>query len=364
MMLVGYVVIKYFKREKQHFYCFVVIYSYQSYLHIERMIFNWGEWGGEVTSFTMNLVCRIISLGYCFRDGSPKCKGDIRNDKALSHMPSFWQYVGYCFNAPSCIAGPFFEYQDYNDWIELKGPYANLPSTVHAGFRRFATAFCWVALGAAISMTYPVELLWTDYFCALTWYWKLWTLYMCMCSVKYIYYIIWAFNDSAVVVSGLGYKGVDTKTGAPDFSKIKNIDEWRVDLGHIFRNMAASWNISIMKWMKKYVHDRLVSYKQGNPTVFEYLLTFMISAFWHGFYPGYYFFFLFYGMWMFIHKEFRKHYSYLFRFIPKRIGRFLAGASVFYGSMYIVPAFACYEWRSLIKFYNCQYWYFHFFLVA
>jgi hypothetical protein len=89
------------KREEQHIIVFVVLYAYQSAIHIEIMYRAWGQWGAEITAFTMNLVCRLISLAMCFRDGSPKCKGDSNNDMALEKMPSLFKMLVYTFNLPS-----------------------------------------------------------------------------------------------------------------------------------------------------------------------------------------------------------------------------------------------------------------------
>jgi len=64
MMAITWAIMRFYNREKQHLVIFVVLYAYQSGLHIHRMIYHYGEWGGEITSFTMNLVCRLISLGF------------------------------------------------------------------------------------------------------------------------------------------------------------------------------------------------------------------------------------------------------------------------------------------------------------
>lgn len=64
MIFMTYFIIHAFSRTKQHVILFVVIYFYQSVLHINRMVYHYGEWGAEITAFTMNLVCRLISIGF------------------------------------------------------------------------------------------------------------------------------------------------------------------------------------------------------------------------------------------------------------------------------------------------------------
>ena len=72
MLFITYAIMNLINRESQHLVVFIVLFLYQSAIHIEVMIKSWGEWGAEVTAFTMNLVCRLISLAICYRDGSPR----------------------------------------------------------------------------------------------------------------------------------------------------------------------------------------------------------------------------------------------------------------------------------------------------
>ena len=37
------------------------------------------------------------------------------------------EYMGFVCFAPGCIVGPFLEYKDYIDWIELRGDYEYMP---------------------------------------------------------------------------------------------------------------------------------------------------------------------------------------------------------------------------------------------
>jgi lysophospholipid acyltransferase len=55
-------------------------------------------------------------------------------------------------------------------------------------------------------------------------------------------------------------------------------------------HMPLNWNIFTGKWLKYYFYTRLLSAgwkRMANP------ITFLVSAFWHGFYPGYYMLFAF-----------------------------------------------------------------------
>lgn len=318
------------KRDKQHLVIFVVLYTYQSFLHIERMIYHYGEWGGEVTSFTMNLVCRLISLGFCYRDGGDAENGDKINKKNIKQMPSFWQIMGYTYNTPSCVASPFFEYKDYEEWIELKGSYASVPETGRPGTKRMLTACLWIGLTAAITMFYNARTLVTQDFCSSNFVSQGFQTWMFTMGIKYTYFGAFALNDSSLVVSGLAYNPYGKEKTAPNFDRIKNIDERTIDLSHYLKRQTTSWNISISNWLKKYVYLRLVSNSGGKPGILEFLLTFLISAFWHGFYPGYYMFFTFFGVLAYTVGDVKNYYSWYLNFLPQRFRRFLAGFFTYY----------------------------------
>jgi hypothetical protein len=161
---------KFFQREKQHIIVFIILYMYQSFIHIEIMIRSYGQWGAEITAFTMNLVCRLISLAICFRDGSSRCEGDNDNDKAVKALPPLYKVVVYTFNVPSCIASPFYEYKDFEEWIELRDHYQSPPNPKRKGLIRFFTGFCWLIIIAIIGKTFNIEALVAGEFCGMPWY--------------------------------------------------------------------------------------------------------------------------------------------------------------------------------------------------
>lgn len=197
MMLITYFLMRVLNRDKQHLVIFFVLYTYQSGLHLERMMNHYGEWGGEVTSFTMNLVCRLISLGFCYRDGGDKKNTEKLNSKSISHMPTFWQMLGYTYNPPSCVASPFFEYKDYEEWIELKGSYSNIPDTFWPGTKRLLTGVLWLSFASVLTILYKPELLLSEEFCNKSFLQQSFQQYMSTMAIKYTYFSVFAFNDGS-----------------------------------------------------------------------------------------------------------------------------------------------------------------------
>jgi lysophospholipid acyltransferase len=52
-----------------------------------------------------------------------------------------------------------------------------------------------------------------------------------MTGQRFLYYTGWCTTDAAVIAAGLGYKGIDPKTGKHSFDKITSIRILEVEFG-------------------------------------------------------------------------------------------------------------------------------------
>lgn len=77
------------------------------------------------------------------------------------------------------------------------------------------------------------------------------------------------------------------------------------ELTYDIRYKVECWNSTVQIWLKKYVYLRIFSEEElkRKQTVAQ-LATNAISAFWHGFYPGYYITFFLWTLLMHIAKMF------------------------------------------------------------
>ncbi|PIO38567.1 hypothetical protein AB205_0181250, partial [Aquarana catesbeiana] len=88
-----------------------------------------------------------------------------------------------------------------------------------------------------------------------------------------------AINNAA----GYGFNGLDEK-GNPKWDLIYNLNIWNIEMASSFKMYVDNWNIQTAAWLKRVCYDRAPKYRTG--------LTFLLSALWHGVYPGYYFTFI------------------------------------------------------------------------
>jgi len=107
------------------------------------------------------------------------------------------------------------------------------------------------------------------------------------------YYFIWKLAEGAGIITGLGFSGYD-KNGKPTWNGLTNIYIFKIESMGCLRDITTYWNYKTGEWLKNYVYLR----QTKNPNKdripgYSLYLTNMLSAFWHGFYPGYYLAFLY-----------------------------------------------------------------------
>jgi lysophospholipid acyltransferase len=118
-----------------------------------------------------------------------------------------------------------------------------------------------------------------------------------MFIVRCKYYSGWQTSQAGITYSGLNYYSVKNKeTNEVDhkFDKILVCSVWDIEFNVSTKTRIQYWNRTVHLWLKYHVFLRLISGKKRVSTSIASLITFMISAIWHGFYPVYYLFFLFF----------------------------------------------------------------------
>jgi lysophospholipid acyltransferase len=96
---------------------------------------------------------------------------------------------------------------------------------------------------------------------------------------------------------------------------------WDIEFSYDVKDFLNAWNISVHKWLKYYVYLRMI--KPGKQLqIVPILMTFVVSAIWHGFYPGYFLFFISSGLMDYIFKLGQPIYI-LFTWMPTNLKRVL-----------------------------------------
>jgi len=281
---------------------FIYAIIFCSGYHIYRMIVDYGGWRMDSSVILMMLTPKITSVAWCYRDGGldkEKLSQDQYN-RRIVEFPGLFKYMSYVYFYPAALVGPAFEYNDFIDFIELKGDYQNIPSTVLPALTDLVGGFFQVAILILLSPYFEPRDQWKPHFTEKPLLRRFFDVTGAAYVIKAKYYAGFLFANANCTMAGLSYNGVDSKTNKPQWDRVFSIKVKEYELADNPRTQFESWNRSVQIWLKRYVFLRIVNESElkSNPkkASFAANASFMVSALWHGFYPYYYVTFLLFFM--------------------------------------------------------------------
>ncbi|KAJ9150732.1 MBOAT-domain-containing protein [Pleurostoma richardsiae] len=301
---------------------FVFLMGHMSVNQLERQFAN-NPAAVDITGAQMVLVIKLSAFCWNVADGAlPDDQlSEFQRDRALRELPSLLDYAGYVFFFPALLAGPACDFAEYRRWLDLtmfdvpstidpakkpptrrkrKIPRSGTPATLKA-----TAGLLWVG-GFLIlsSWYYPGSLLEPDYM-KYGFLRRVFRLHMVGFTARTKYYGVWSLTEGACILTGLGYNGVDPVTGKVSWNRVQNIKAWGVESAQNTRAYLEHWNIKTNTWLRNYIYLR-VTPRGKKPGFRASMATFVTSAFWHGFYPGYYLTFILASFIQTVAKNFRR----------------------------------------------------------
>jgi len=281
---------------------FFWMFAYLSSLHIYRLVTDYMGWSMDITAAIMVSLIKITSLGCNYADGKVMQKDPEAKlfpewkQYAVMQKPNLLQYYSFLLYFPTLLSGPAFSYKRYNNFIngtlfydEKHNPTGKIPDATVAAVLPFLTSLGIMALMVYLSANYPYEILFVPNGLQSEGYSFLgmWVyLYLSLLAVRCTYYFIWKLAEGAGNLAGLGFSGYDAN-GKAQWNELINVKPLTIEFPPSLRHCTSEWNIKTGEWLKNYVYLRQAAPGQKTPTYALYL-TNLTSAFWHGFYPGYY----------------------------------------------------------------------------
>jgi len=362
---VTYLIIRVIPHGTAHKVAFVWVLGYLSAGHIYRQYTDYLGWTMDWTLPQMILTVKLTSFAYNIYDGKRK-KEELtpeQDKRAVRTMPTILEFYGFVYFFCSFIAGPSFEYHQYSRFINMKDriPSSVLPTILNFGRAVILLPCVFLAMNH-LSMDYfftekyLAEPLWLRLL--RTW------IHPSLCRLRY--YFAWYLSECGFIACGMGYNGL-SKSGSALWNAGTNARPITCELGMNMREITGEWNACISDWLKNYVYLRVVP-EGKKPQLSHSIITYMVSAFWHGFYPGYYVFFVLCAFQTEFGKEARRRFRHHFVNAdgtdkPTKIiydvlgwafsisnisfggGAFLVlswdRAISFWSSVYFIPAIAC-----------------------
>ena len=153
------------------------------------------------------------------------------------------------------------------------------------------------------------------------------------------YLVGFCLMDVGPIACGLAFNGYEKDTGKPKFDRVQSVNLWNYEFSCTVKDLIASWNMSVAKWLKYYVYLRFLpnDKSKGGGAAKAIFATFLASAVWHGFYPGHYIFFVTLGFLDYVSKL----YGYvLMPFVHKVLPEAV---------IYFISWFFAYSWFSYVN---------------
>jgi hypothetical protein len=283
---------------------FAMIYLVFGHLH--RQYTNYLGYDLDFTGTQMVLTQKVYMLAYNLYDGECLAKGkDNRAAKkceafSVRKLPNLLEFLGYTFCFSNVLSGPATEFVTYAHtcsgallYTPDGKPRGKIPSNVWPSVQPFLT--CLAALGTFIVLgsyfplldpkdpqhATPVVL--TSEFLKQAWYYRYAYMWLGLLVVRQKYYFAWKCAEGANNVWYAGFEGFDESGDVKGWENSSNVNILAFETASNIQTLSKEWNKKTSLWLTRYVYIRT-----GGSLVAVYSM----SAFWHGFYPGYYMFFL------------------------------------------------------------------------
>ncbi|CDW82076.1 UNKNOWN [Stylonychia lemnae] len=314
LSLLGYLGLILFPRKNSNQAVFAACFGFLSYLHIKRMIEDYGGWRVDTATMCMIQVCKITSVGFAYRDGEVT---KDEEDKLFSHQvkaklverPTFLEYFSYNFSCCGCMLGPYFEYKDFINLMNRSGDYEKIPNTVLPSLKIYGQAIVLLALFAGVQILLPPNFIFTEDFGEKNFFYQFGYMYLSLSNRRFQFYAAFRLLESSAVASGLGFNGY-----------VDKVPQWdRVICGY-------AWLIETVSDPSLVIKNNIFfrSFRKGESPGFQTnLIVMLVSALWHGFYPIYYIVFIQLAILVEIAKDVQRYGSFVNKLVPNSIVRYL-----------------------------------------
>ncbi|KAL7627132.1 Lysophospholipid acyltransferase [Parahypoxylon ruwenzoriense] len=278
----------------------------------------------DITGAQMVLVMKLSAFAWNVFDGTlPEDQlSDFQKSRRIPELPGLLDYAGYVLFFPSLLTGPAFDYNEYRGWIDCtmfdvpanvdpakKPPTRKkrrIPRSGTPAMWKLASGLTWIWLFLNSSKWYSPDVVLNGPSPDAGFLRRVFAMHMVGFTTRMKYYGVWSMAEGSCILAGLGYNGVDPLTGKVSWNRLQNINPWGVESAQNSRAYLENWNMNTNKWLRYYVYLR-VTPRNRKPGFRASMATFVTSAFWHGFYPGYYLSFVLASFVQQVAKNFRRN---------------------------------------------------------
>lgn len=289
----------------RHRLVFVFMMAYMTGSHIYRLYVDYMGWTLDFTGPQMLLTIKLTSMAFELFDGTvareklearikdpttkkgKKAVYEGRIHRGLTYLPSLFEFYGYVYCFTSYLAGPAFELREYLRVCNGDKFHRNdgAPPRAFTAIKVALQSLIFMALMQVGTSMFPIsnarDPVWlenTAYSGVTGWLYHVACVWIALFLIRCKYYFGWLLAEGSSIISGFGY---DEKN--KNWRGARNIDWFAFETAQSIRDGSRAWNQCTQSWLENTVYHR---------TGGSLVATYFVSAFWHGFYPAYYLFFL------------------------------------------------------------------------
>ncbi|KAJ3440047.1 oysgedart isoform a [Anaeramoeba flamelloides] len=305
-------------------YFFVGAIFYLLFFHVHDLVTSYLQYCLKIRTTVMIQVVLYTSFVYNYYDGKTKKKSELTESQqrlVITEMPPLLDFLAYFLQFNTILIGPTYEYVHFENYMynrsieqakkEFKKKHSNIKigkdNSTSTGLKTLgiSTAFC--AMYLFFGMKFPNSLLFDEAQKKKNFLYRVLLTHIVTIKTRFKYYHALLLAEGSCQMSGSTFNGIDEKTGAFKWNLVENMKPFTIETAPSIYIASGVWNKRISIWLRLYIYNRIIKTKEieienkkgekqkrvirereGLAT----LLTFVVSAVWHGVYPGYYFTFI------------------------------------------------------------------------
>lgn len=211
----------------------------------------------------------------------------------LQTYPTLLEFLGYSLLFPGLLTGPTLPFYEFRTFIsgsyfaEVDTTKGSLVGRKRRASYLFFMSLFFMTIYACFNEPFSPKYLASTEFATMP-FWKrlVFTHAMHMVS-RSKYYFAWLVAEGSYVIIGLGLRTAPSMK--PIWDRLENVNPFRIESNTDFKLLISQWNQCTNQWLHSYVYRRLQKhYGKDSSSARASVITYLVSAFWHGFYPGYY----------------------------------------------------------------------------
>ena len=138
-LIINILITKQCDREKLGKISLLYNFIHNSFIHVMRMIFDQASWRIEISTIFMMTTCKFTGFAISY---SNYVKPNLNKEQERFKIRDFTylEMTAYTFFFPTCICGPFIEFNDFISFIEEKNEFEKIPNSYFLAIKRFFQA--------------------------------------------------------------------------------------------------------------------------------------------------------------------------------------------------------------------------------